>query len=75
MSDKGFQKKTQAQRFAEMRERGLEDQLKYMEPSAVYDKLKAMYFVVFVLVAVGGFVLHKRRRKKKSRGLTPISRV
>jgi len=53
----------------------VEDQLRYMEPLAVYDVLKALYFIVFVLVAVGGFVLYKRRRKKKSRGVTPISRV
>lgn len=74
LSDKGFLKKTQAQIAGEIQETTRENQLRAIDQPPMYDTLTAMYYVVFALIAVG-FVVHGRKRRKKSLGVSSITRL
>lgn len=73
LSDKGFFKKTRRQIAGEIQEASRETQLKALDQPLMYDTLTAMYYVVFVLIAVG-FVVHGRKRRKKLFGVSPVTR-
>lgn len=74
LSDKGFLKKTQAQIAGEIQETTRENQLRAIDQPPMYDTLTAMYYVVFALIAVG-FVVQGRKRRKKSLGVSAITRL
>jgi len=76
VADKGFLKKTRGERVAELQEARRESQLRALEePSAVYDALTGLYFVVFCLIGFGGFFLHRKKRTKRSFTEGPLTRV
>jgi len=66
MEEKGFLKKTAEQKAAEITVARRENQLRAIErPMAVYDTLTGLYLVVFALIGVGAFVLHRGKRRGK----------
>lgn len=64
--DKGFAKKTQANRIEEIKMDMVQKQLRAMDSSsAVAENFTHFYFLIAVLVVVG--VLHRRKKGKKGK--------
>ncbi|VEU41130.1 unnamed protein product [Pseudo-nitzschia multistriata] len=69
MADKGFEKKSRAEKMAEIQAKQVEHQLKGME-SSVYQTASSLYLVVFVIAGVGGlfFCTASGRTKRRMAG-------
>jgi len=74
--DKGFTKKTEEQKQAEIREATVESQLRAIgQPSAVYGNMSYLYFLAFAMLVVGGLGLHRKKGVKRLFNSSPLTRV
>lgn len=76
--DKGFAKKTQSEKAQERQVVTREKQLRAIElPSTVHDRFTTFYFIIAVLIVVGGFVERGKKRKNKAQSArtSAVSRV
>lgn len=76
MVDKGFVKKTENQKKAELQEAVVEKQLKVLEQHpVVYGNVAYLYFVAFFVVGVFGFDMFGKKRVRRSFQNSPLVRV
>mmetsp|Transcript_23066 Transcript_23066/g.50337 ORF Transcript_23066/g.50337 Transcript_23066/m.50337 type:complete len:143 (+) Transcript_23066:218-646(+) len=69
MKEKGFVKKSQEQMVSEGQAELVKAELKQLETTShLYSSVSSLYFVIFIVVTVGGAFVFNGRKRKRIRG-------